>query len=235
MSDTVIPDANGGETHCPVCERTRPARKLRRRLYDVPACNKCRNAFANRRQAAYLIDALAWGLVTALPLMYLDQFLYGNASAPGFPLLSYLGLDTPLGFMASWALPLLFFCKDGFHGMSPGKWLMGVQVVDVHTREPVTFGRSLKRNLVLMVPLGVLIVAATMMKGKRWGDRWAQTVVIWRKHAYKLPFDPRGVLCTGCGYNLTGNVSGRCPECFTPVLLGPVSALAAPQELSRTF
>ena len=55
------------------------------------------------------------------------------------------------------------------------------------------------------------------------------------KHAYKLPFDPRGVLCTGCGYNLTGNVSGRCPECFTPVLLGPVSALAAPQELSRTF
>jgi uncharacterized RDD family membrane protein YckC len=235
VSDTAIPDTNGGETHCPVCERTRPARKLRRRLYDVPVCNKCRNAFANRRQAAYLIDTLAWGLVISLPLTYLEQFFYGNASPPGFPLLRYLGLDTALGFVASWILPLFFFCKDGFHGMSLGKWLMGVQVVDVHTREPVGFGRSFKRNLVLLVPFGLLIVATTMMKGKRWGDRWAQTVVIWRKHAYKLPFDPRGVLCTGCGYDLTGNVSGRCPECFTPVLPGSSSPSAAPQELSRTF
>jgi len=23
--------------------------------------------------------------------------------------------------------------------------------------------------------------------------------------------------CSKCGYNLTGNVSGRCPECGTPV------------------
>lgn len=23
--------------------------------------------------------------------------------------------------------------------------------------------------------------------------------------------------CAGCGYDLTGNVSGRCPECGTPV------------------
>ncbi|HKQ47230.1 MAG TPA: hypothetical protein VJZ71_04070 [Phycisphaerae bacterium] len=25
--------------------------------------------------------------------------------------------------------------------------------------------------------------------------------------------------CHSCGYNLTGNVSGRCPECGTPVSL----------------
>jgi len=150
VSNTAIPDSNGGETHCPVCERTRPARKLRRRLYDVPVCNKCRNAFANRRQAAYLIDTLVWGLVISLPLTYLEHFFYGNALPPGFPLLRYLGLDTALGFVASWILPLFFFCKDGFHGMSLGKWLMGVQVVDVHTREPVGFGRSFKRNLVLL-------------------------------------------------------------------------------------
>ncbi|MBP7745279.1 MAG: hypothetical protein KA383_04050 [Phycisphaerae bacterium] len=25
-------------------------------------------------------------------------------------------------------------------------------------------------------------------------------------------------LCAGCGYNLTGNVSGRCPECGTAIL-----------------
>lgn len=235
MSDAAIPDTNGGETRCPVCERQRPVRKLRRRLYDVPVCNKCRNAFANRRQAAYLIDWLAWALITALPLLYLAQFFYGNTAPPISPFVTMGGFDNLFGFMATWVLPLLFFCKDGFHGMSPGKWLMGVQVVDLHTREPVGFSRSLKRNLVLLVPFGVLIVAATMMKGKRWGDRWAQTVVIWRKHAYKPPFDPRGVLCTGCGYDLTGNVSGRCPECFTPVLPGPAGTSAAPQELSRTF
>jgi hypothetical protein len=27
-------------------------------------------------------------------------------------------------------------------------------------------------------------------------------------------------LCTGCGYNLTGNVSGRCPECGTAIGCG---------------
>ena len=55
------------------------------------------------------------------------------------------------------------------------------------------------------------------MKGRRWGDKWANTTVIWSKYAFKLPFDPRGVLCTKCGYDLTGNVSGRCPECFTQI------------------
>ena len=28
--------------------------------------------------------------------------------------------------------------------------------------------------------------------------------------------------CQSCGYNLTGNVSGRCPECGEPVADGPV-------------
>lgn len=27
--------------------------------------------------------------------------------------------------------------------------------------------------------------------------------------------------CSGCGYNLTGNVSGRCPECGTPTVNPP--------------
>lgn len=33
--------------------------------------------------------------------------------------------------------------------------------------------------------------------------------------------------CLECGYNLTGNISGKCPECGTPVPLG-VSALSSP-------
>jgi len=34
------------------------------------------------------------------------------------------------------------------------------------------------------------------------------------------------VLCLGCGYNLTGNVSGICPECETAVEVPPVPPLA---------
>ena len=28
---------------------------------------------------------------------------------------------------------------------------------------------------------------------------------------------PHGTVCLKCGYNLTGNVSGRCPECGRPI------------------
>jgi len=108
--------------------------------------------------------------------------------------------------------------KDGFGGRSPGKALMGARVIDAETREPIGFLRSLKRNLVLMIPyVGVIGVALTMMKGRRWGDRWAKTQVVWYKYEYRIPFDLRGILCTTCGYNLTGNVSGRCPECGTMI------------------
>jgi undecaprenyl pyrophosphate phosphatase UppP len=37
----------------------------------------------------------------------------------------------------------------------------------------------------------------------------------WADHRIKWP-EPIG-RCQKCGYDLTGNVSGRCPECGTPV------------------
>jgi hypothetical protein len=38
------------------------------------------------------------------------------------------------------------------------------------------------------------------------------TAIVWRRRR-----DPASPRCFRCGYNLTGNVSGRCPECGTPV------------------
>jgi hypothetical protein len=32
---------------------------------------------------------------------------------------------------------------------------------------------------------------------------------------------PKSDACSRCGYNLTGNTSGVCPECGTPVLVKP--------------
>jgi len=59
----------------------------------------------------------------------------------------------------------------------------------------------------------VLLVAFQLASGPRTGDRYARTMVIWRKFRSRPPFDPTSTACIACGYDLTGDVSGRCPEC----------------------
>lgn len=203
---------------CPICSRelTKPGKV--KTLNGFGVCRRCRNGFANRRQLAYIIDYVAWTILASLGV-YAYAMLRLQAAVPsgGGAFLSWPIMERAVNWLL---LPLVFSLKDGFSGMSLGKWMTGVQVVDVHSREPIGFRQSFKRNLVLLVPFSILIVALTMMKGRRWGDAWADTVVVWRKFGYKRPFDPRGFMCTGCGYNLTGNMSGRCPECFTPVPSG---------------
>ncbi|MCK6456247.1 MAG: hypothetical protein L6Q92_06925 [Phycisphaerae bacterium] len=72
------------------------------------------------------------------------------------------------------------------------------------------------------------MLAFTLIRGPRAGDRWARTRVVWCRHAHEPPFDPRGILCIGCGYELTGNTSGRRPECERPI---DVPAPAIPQPM----
>ena len=81
-----------------------------------------------------------------------------------------------------------FAFKDGFQGYSFGKILMGLQVVNVTSNEPIGFLASFKRNVVFMIPILVLYVAFDLCKGKRLGDGWANTKVIWRKYRQKTPF-----------------------------------------------
>jgi hypothetical protein len=57
------------------------------------------------------------------------------------------------------------------------------------------------RKLVMMVIVPAVFFAVYML---------AKLVLF----ALKRPgIVPEGIHCTTCGYNLTGNVSGRCPEC----------------------
>ena len=192
---------------CPICEKVRKLEKARK-LYDVRVCRQCHNSLINRRQLAWIIDVFMWMISIALLTSFLEA-----AYAPMFD------TDDPstalvLGEVYIWLIvPLIFSFKDGFRGYSPGKWLCGVRVVDWRTREPIGFLHSFKRNLVLCIPFAALIVALQLWRGQRTGDRFAGTCVIVKKYAHRLPYDPRGVLCTNCGYDLTGNVSGRCPEC----------------------
>ena len=133
-------------------------------------------------------------------------------------------------------LLLLFALKDGLGGKSPGKYLLGLSVVKQRGLEPIGPTESMIRNLPILMLLSLATVAPSwwpavkgsgnvicllglaaldseMLKGPRSGDRWAGTLVVWDEHKHRPPFDQRGIHCLHCGYNLTGNVSGICPEC----------------------
>ncbi len=70
---------------------------------------------------------------------------------------------------------------------------------------PIEVGRS----LVVSVSLSVLIAAVCMATGVTFivfGSRW-----------YRHRSRGCVLACNKCSYDLTGNASGRCPECGTPV------------------
>jgi uncharacterized RDD family membrane protein YckC len=208
-------DSGGRGIMCPLCRK----RPLAKKTYGHDVCKKCFYRFANARQIAYLIDAI---LVTVINLSLgrlIDYFLVaGGATAAVAMIVSYAYSFTAIS---------LFICKDGFSGYSPGKWLMGVQVLDDQTMKPIGFFPSFKRNLFILigvVPFGIFVSSILMLvvayqdpKGYRFGDGFAKTRVIWKKFAHLPVFGGNALVCESCGYELKGNLSGTCPECGTLV------------------
>ncbi len=198
---------------CPLCLREYTRRRKPALLYATLVCSKCRTGLANRRQLAFVLDSvlfffLYWGFVVAVIALVVES---GSPAGPG--LASAIGV-----FAFIFVLPLMFILtfilKDGFSGYSPGKLLLGLRVVDVRTRQPTGFWRSCKRNLTVLVPYaGPIVGAITMMRGQRWGEGWAKTMVIRTKLSHRPPYVLESSLCMSCGYDLTGNVTGICPEC----------------------
>jgi uncharacterized RDD family membrane protein YckC len=194
----------------------RPAWK--KQLYAHPVCKKCYYRFANRRQVAYLVDSVLFALV-AFPLALLIVLqLEGVVTSD----LMWEVILTPISF----GFTCLFILKDGFNGQSPGKRLTDVQVLDDATGRPISFGASFKRNALLLIGatpviggvaslIVIIIIAVQLSKGYRLGDRFAKTRVIWKRYARSRVFGGDDMLCHSCGYDLTGNQSGICPECGT--------------------
>jgi uncharacterized RDD family membrane protein YckC len=176
-----------------------------RPLYGTSVCSGCYNGFANRRQFAYFLDWIGWSIVSAALSVFAAVAIDAMVSDPTVSGLLMLGIG--------WVVfPMIFFCKDGFGGRSPGKAIMGVRVVDRETLDPIGFGASVKRNLPLLIPFMPLIVAFLLMKGQRLGDGWARSRVIWARYD-KHPLFVGGEACANCQYSLEGNTSGVCPEC----------------------
>ncbi len=158
---------------CPICGSSEHLGDKLKELYDRSVCKKCHSGFMNRRIGAFIIDLNIW-IWVLLPLFgVIGQFdEISGGTLNNLDLLTYL----------------IFVFKDGFKGQSPGKKLMGVQVVDKTTGQPIGFLASFKRNLPLLIPLAVFFIWAELREGKRLGDGWANTRVIWEKYRDKAPF-----------------------------------------------
>ncbi len=196
---------------CPLCYRSGPIDEFGP-LYRAPVCRRCRWGFAGRRLVAFVIDWTIWHLmlvVTAVVLVLL--------AAMWQPPRAMVEILMMAG--AFIIAPVMLFMKDGFRGYSPGKAVCGLRVINTATGRPAGFVASLQRNLVLYVPLMPLVLAFLLTNGPRIGDGWARTRVIRRKHALHPVFTGLPAAdCTRCRYDLTGNTTGICSECGTPVV-----------------
>jgi uncharacterized RDD family membrane protein YckC len=135
-----------------------------------------------RRLLAVILDSALF-YITLLPLMYVlfgpDYFNNGAETSP-HKLLSGLGL---LHVMLDGVLPIvvILFCWTRW-GATPGKFLMGLRVVDVVSGGPITLGQSIRRLLGYLVGFLTLYIGfAWAIWDKRcrgWQDYLAGTQVV---------------------------------------------------------
>lgn len=121
------------------------------------------------RIAAFLVDALSIAIVLIVP-----------ASLTSYAL-AWIGGSIKAIQVCWWiALGILVVCllvRDGYRGRSPGKRLLGLRLVTPRG-EGCGYGRSILRNLPLMIPPWNLVEAILVIAGKpRSGDRIARTIV----------------------------------------------------------
>ena len=132
----------------------------------------------HRRVLALLLDRLFIFLIAFYPVWYaelrvrLTEEFWVNPIFP--PLLLF---TLPCTYL-TYTLLLEGLCG----GRTPGKWLLGLRVVD-RKGEPIGIRKSLVRNVLRIVdafPAGLYLVGLYFMKkrGRRLGDLWANTQVI---------------------------------------------------------
>jgi uncharacterized RDD family membrane protein YckC len=121
------------------------------------------------RIAAFLVDALTIALLLMLPaslISYVLAWIGGSVKA--------------ISIVWGVAVCILMICmivRDGFRGRSLGKQLLGLRLLTPRG-EGCGWGRSVVRNLPLVVPGWNLIEVVMVIAGKpRTGDRIARTTV----------------------------------------------------------
>ncbi|HKO02398.1 MAG TPA: RDD family protein [Thermoanaerobaculia bacterium] len=121
------------------------------------------------RLAAFLVDSVTMSILLILPASVISYALawFGGA-VQGIAI---------VWFIALMLLLVGLLVRDGYHGRSLGKQMLGLRLMTPHG-EGCGYGRSVLRNLPLIVPLWNLIEALLVISGHaRTGDRIAHTSV----------------------------------------------------------
>jgi uncharacterized RDD family membrane protein YckC len=120
------------------------------------------------RIAAFLVDALSIAIVLILPASIISYGMTWTTSPKGIQLVWWAALGVLI-------LAMLF--RDGFRRRSIGKQLLGLRLLTPRG-EGCGYGRSLVRNLPLIVPLWNVLEVLLVLAGRaRTGDRLARTTV----------------------------------------------------------
>jgi uncharacterized RDD family membrane protein YckC len=120
------------------------------------------------RIAAFLVDALSIAIVLILPASIISYAMTWTTSPKGIQLVWWAALGVLI-------LAMLF--RDGFRRRSIGKQLLGLRLLTPRG-EGCGYGRSLVRNLPLIVPLWNVLEVLLVLGGRaRTGDRLARTTV----------------------------------------------------------
>lgn len=115
-------------------------------------------ASAGQRFLAALIDGLLGGVLSLIPIV---------------------------GWIGSIAYALLKDSLPFLNGQSLGKKAMNIRVVKADTQQPITndYGTNAIRAVSLMIPIfGIIDALMVFSESKqRFGDRWANTIVVKEK------------------------------------------------------
>ena len=152
--------------HAPYCDDCRMT--LFRRSYYM--CRRCQCSNTGRRLLALIVDCflVAYGVI--LPF---SMAAFPAGARP--PTVSY--------FLIVYGAIVVCVLRDAVcQGAGPGKRLMGLRVVMARDGvTPLGYGQAFVRSLPFVIPL-LPIVEAIVMSGdsqvRRFGDRWAGTLVI---------------------------------------------------------
>jgi uncharacterized RDD family membrane protein YckC len=128
-----------------------------------------------RKEDAVLVGSVA-KLMTRFIARGVDGVVAGFIVVLGVMLIDVGGWLLILGSMA-----YTLFADALPGGKSLGKRLANIQVVDVINKRPCSCGQSFKRNLLLTFPLVGTLDALSIFfddHNQRWGDKWANTIVV---------------------------------------------------------
>lgn len=100
----------------------------------------------------------------------------------------------PMIAIIGWAA---LMCKDCFNGISVGKLLLGIQVVESNTQQIVSPQKSIIRNLFYFLSFIDIAFAFTNSKGHRLGDHVAHTEVLLRDKSLSKVSYSKSLLAVG--------------------------------------